>query len=1075
MTTDLLAILVSDLVDSTATRARIGEERADDLQHVHDRTLRDAVEAARGDVVKGTGDGVVATFPSATDALAAAVAIQQQMDAYSRDPRAIAAIELRVGIAVGDVVHQDGDIFGSAVVEAARLCAAAGGGDIYCSDLVRTLARGRGGYEFDLIGLLELKGLPDPVATCVVRWDRVSMTSVAALGLPEDLDASSALQFVGRAEVVQEAVASALAVEQPHVTWVLGEPGVGKSRFAAEVSARVLDAGALVLFGRCDELVQDPFQPFIQGLRWFVDHLGDDELRAALGADPAPLMRLVPEIGARIPGLGQDVGRTTELEQYRLLESVRAWMAITARDRAVVFVLDDVHWADRPTLAMLAHLVRGAAPMRLTFLATSRDTDPDVSDALTDLIDDLARTGRSATTKLKGLGVDDVAALVSSAGIVDTGSDLAARLAEETAGNPLFIGAVLAGLGDASAERALPADVRSAVRRRVRGLDPRGLDVLQVAALVGQEFSLALTADASGSAESVCLDTIEHAVSAGLIDEVGVDRFRFTHALVRDAMMAELSVSRRARLHGAIAEAIERRYRENLGEHLRSLAHHCSVAHTDALIARSIAYARESADRAMNQLAFEAAADDLTLAIDVAERLGRPEELRAELLVARGELQMMAARHTAALESFAAAAELARARNDWNAFANAAIDYEEASWRPGFLGHGAIALLREAVQHELDPLVHVAARGSLARALRFAGEPEASHRMAEEVLREAQAINDPQLLSHAIAVYLESLPQDGIHHYDEVAHLSLDALALVDRGAKPTSTVMAMAWSVYREMTIGNYEAARGWRKLFEEHAERSGLRFDRYLAMAYDQILTFCEGDMDSAERQADALLDFGQQLGEDVSGTHGVQLFLIRREQGRLGEIAPIVRTMLRLNPASAMWRPGLIALLADATMEEEARPLLAEFATDDFVEMPRDGMFGAALCLLGDAAAKIGATEVGRVIERLLLPWAGGCIWIGTTVGILGASNRYLGLLAALDGRLDEADRWLQDGLVINRRVHATVWEAHTLADLAEVRTRLGDWNAGRAYATEARLLAERHGLVAVTRQLDRIAAE
>ena len=145
MTTDLLAILVTDLVGSTATRTRLGEEHADELQRVHDKILRDAVVAARGEVVKGTGDGIMATFRSATDALTAATVIQQQLDAYSHRSDVIAPITPRVGLTVGDIVHQDGDIFGSAVIEAARLADAAEPSQIFCSELVRNLARGRGG------------------------------------------------------------------------------------------------------------------------------------------------------------------------------------------------------------------------------------------------------------------------------------------------------------------------------------------------------------------------------------------------------------------------------------------------------------------------------------------------------------------------------------------------------------------------------------------------------------------------------------------------------------------------------------------------------------------------------------------------------------------------------------------------------------------------------------------------------------------------------------------------------------------------------------------------------------------
>jgi class 3 adenylate cyclase len=163
-------ILVTDLVGSTDLRSRLGEEAADQLHRLHDRMLRDAVQSHGGRVIKGLGDGVLASFAGAAEAVAAAVSVQQAVDFHSRR-HPDQALVVRIGVSAGDVtVEEDGDHVGTPVVEAARLCASARGGQILAAEIVRGLARGRGGHHFTAVGDLELKGLPEPVPAVEIGW-----------------------------------------------------------------------------------------------------------------------------------------------------------------------------------------------------------------------------------------------------------------------------------------------------------------------------------------------------------------------------------------------------------------------------------------------------------------------------------------------------------------------------------------------------------------------------------------------------------------------------------------------------------------------------------------------------------------------------------------------------------------------------------------------------------------------------------------------------------------------------------------------------------------------------------------
>lgn len=1064
--TDLVTIVYTDWVDSTCTRTKLGEDRADQLQRVHDRLVRDAIGEHGGTVVKGSGDGVLATFHSATDALASAVSVQQGIEGYSRTRGALAPMAVRIGMSVGDIVHQDGDIFGIPVVEAARLEAAAEPGQILCSELVRLMAQGRGGYEFDLAGMLELKGLPAPLAACIVRWERAG-PDLAVLPLPPQLTTGTAARFVGRQLELDRAVGSA-ETERAQALWILGEPGIGKTRLATEVALRAHAAGAVALFGRCDEHVAAPFQPVIQSLRWHVSNLDDDQLKSAMGIDPEALARLVPELRSRLPGLGP-WAPSSEGEQYRLFEAVRSWLGAASAESAVVLVVDDVHWADRPTLALLAHVLRSAEPARLSVIGTARDTSPDASDPLADLLDDLETTRRSRRVRLGGLTAEDVATMVDAAHLDGpTRELLPERLTAETAGNPLFVTAVLDGLSSQTGKSAMPTDVGAAVRRRVRRLLPPVQDLLQVAALVGMEFPLRVAADASDVAEAEGLARIEQAIGAGLIHELSVDRFRFTHGLVRDALAGELSASRTARVHLAIAQSLEHRFAGALDEHLRALGHHYACAGDDPATARlAYRYAVRSAERSLELLAFDGAVEDYGMALELLERQDSVEGAadRFDLLLAKGRGERLAGTHASALATLRRAAELARAREDWPGMAQAALAFEDASWRPGLLGHDALALLQEAAGYagQLDPGCNAALRAALGRALHYSGHDEEARRTAEEAIVLARRVGDPAILALALTASVQTRVPMRATDLPVIAARVEEVSSLSDELGDHDPDATITEYGLVACLVSGDREGATRLLDRLHLLTDRVGSRFSRYVLLCACQIEAFLDADLVVAEQRADANLEFGRQLGEDVSGVHGVQLFLIRREQDRLAELAPVVRMLVRSNPTTSMWRPGLVLLMVEAGMVDEAATQLDDIARDDFASLPRDDLFPASLCFLAQAASHLGAADVGPRLAGLLSPWQGLGVATAHFVGHLGAADRYLGLLAALAGDPDEAAARFEAAVDFNRRLGAVVWEAHALVDLAALRGRVED-------VERARALSDRHGLVAVARRLD-----
>ena len=168
-------VLFTDLVGSTELRSQLGEAAAEDLRRQHDTLVTGAVQGSSGTVVKNLGDGFMATFGGASDAVAAAVAVQQAIDRHNRSGGQ--ALGVRIGVSAGDVVFENDDCFGTPVIEAARLCAAADGSQILASEIVRWMAHA-GEETFTPVGSLELKGLTRPLPTVQVNWEPLAQSPV---------------------------------------------------------------------------------------------------------------------------------------------------------------------------------------------------------------------------------------------------------------------------------------------------------------------------------------------------------------------------------------------------------------------------------------------------------------------------------------------------------------------------------------------------------------------------------------------------------------------------------------------------------------------------------------------------------------------------------------------------------------------------------------------------------------------------------------------------------------------------------------------------------------------------------
>ena len=689
------------------------------MRDQHDRRLRDVLAAHGGTGVKAIGDGVVAAFDAAVDAIACAVEMQRASDRQSR--RGPVPVALRIGVAAGDLAWAGEDYSGAPVIEAQRLCAAAAEGGILVADAVRLLAGIGTDAELQDAGELALRDLGQPVRAWSLRWthsarspSRCPRRWSSTRALPSPAARRSSPRCEPRWD---DAVAG-----RRRGVLISGEPGIGKTRLAAEAAGFAREREAVVLYGRSADGLSAAAEPFAQALGAYVAACPVDELRAQLGAQASDLVPLLPELPARVPGVAEPTPVEPDVERLRTLEAATALLEAAGADAPIVLVLDDLHWADDLSLLLLRHVLRADVPMRLLVLATYRDTEPSRSPLLADVVTGLARRPDVARVELGPLAETDVAAILTHAG---RRPSLAARVRAATDGNPFFVGEAVRVLGE---ERdpgaALTPRVRDIVRWRLARLPAGTADVLSAAAVVGAEFDADVLAGAIDVELDRALDALEAAERARLVHPVGVlDRFTFAHALVRATIVDELPAGRRVRLHARIARALERAA-VTRAVPTNDLAAHFAAAGTLVDATQTRHYAREAGDEAAARLAFDVAAEQYERAVRAHGRLpSAPEDERLDLELARGRALTLAGdeRGDPLLRGVAAAAEAA---GDGRRMAEALLtirleyaDFLEEDAEMVTLLRRALALLRAGRQRDQSaPRGVPRARGVLQRA-----------------------------------------------------------------------------------------------------------------------------------------------------------------------------------------------------------------------------------------------------------------------------------------------------------------------------------------------------------------------
>lgn len=461
--------------------------------------------------------------------------------------------------------------------------------------------------------------------------------------------------FVGRERVMTSLAARLADASEGRgsVVMLAGEPGIGKTAIVREFASSARESGVLVLSGSCVEGGWQPaYGPWVEALGGFLAGLDSARLSSFVGEHVPPLAELFPSLRSALPGTAEPAPLAPSEARFRLYEAVARLLAEVAEEAPVLLALDDLHWADGETLALLRYVARAGTRTRLLILGAYRDPDPDDATRwlATELLAVIRREADYTRIGVDGLSAAQVGKYLAAMTGMPAPPRLARAVHEETAGNPFYLGEIVrqlvetgrlgeaAAASDPVAALGVPAGVRDLLARRMARLSAQAREVLGVAWAFSGGFELSLLAAVTERSEAALLDAVDELLAAGLIRPAGERRpgYDFAHALVRHALADEVNPDRRARLHRRIAHALEGRdHREGAAE--LAYQYHASRALPGA--EQGIGHCRAAAAAAAASHAPERAAGFLRMAADLAGDAEAAEqaEILCSLAVAEAE------------------------------------------------------------------------------------------------------------------------------------------------------------------------------------------------------------------------------------------------------------------------------------------------------------------------------------------------------------------------------------------------------------------------------------------------------
>ena len=1055
-----------DHVDASESAFAIGETAAAELHREMLAFCREAVVHGGGKEVESVGGRVMALFPTAGSAIDAMVAMHQRIDARNR--RSNQALVVRVGIGAGDVTEDNGDYYGSPVVEATKCCELASGGQILVSEIVKSLSATLAQHTLVAMAANVEVAQDEILPVYEVVWEPMPVDN-SRVALPVRLVRSETAVFAGRRgelAAFEDVIKEAFVEQRRQLVLLSGEAGIGKTTLMARVASAAHAQGATVLYGRCDEGVSSPYQPWADAFGSLVEH----------GVVDGPVVELLgPLLGRRSR---VSFGADGSAERSALFQAALEALAQPSHEDPLIVILDDLHWADAPTVSLLRWAARTEVPMGVVLVACFRDEDTPRNHPLADLLVDLHRQPRVQRMSLGGL--DDLGVLEMMESVVGQGPDgmslpLRDALVTETDGNPFFVEEMLRHLTETGAisvgspgqwldvegvrASGLPRSLREVLNRRAVNLGEETRRTLGVASVVGQDFDAYLVAEVAGLEIESCLDRLESGERAGLLVELP-GHFAFAHVLVGRALYDGLGSSRRSMLHRRIAEAIEQGL-PTPNDRTAELAHHWSLASGPDVRDKSVRYALLAGDEALSRLAPEDALRWYQQVIDT-EDLAEQPRLLAQARVGIGEAQ----HHLGAPEYLGNLLEGGRVAHqcqDTDLLVRAALGAGRG-W-----GGATGAIVKDLVELLELALADTAHEESARRAHLLAvlatevyyTDLDRAALLAREAIALAQQLGSPETLAEVVPVAVFALlGPDAADEYDQLSALGLEKASAVGNS---TALDLALASRLYVAYGEGDLASIDDLCHRRESLNERFAPLHTRWILLCQQSARAALAGDASLAEELATKAFELGMASEQpDAMSMFGGQLSVVRAMQGRAGELVEMLVAATQDNPGIVTVRLGLALFLIHVDRHADAAEVLSPDLESNFATIRRDLTWTGGMHMCAEAVAALGLKEPASALYSQLLPYADQVPC--NSVVVFEVLHWGLGRLATVLGRYDDAQSHFAKAEEVHLRLEAPYFLARThwaWAELLVTRGRPGDQQRSLVLAEQARSAAVSQG--------------